>query len=135
MDNIIFFDGVCNLCNSSVNRLIKKDMKKVFKFASLQSEFAMSFVPQHLINHKNLDTILVYKAGEFYDRSNAVLTICKTLGGVFNLFLIGYLVPRFIRDGLYRLVANNRYKWFGKKDQCMVPTDDLKERFLDTKAR
>ena len=131
MDNIIFFDGVCNLCNSSVNKLIKMDVKKVFKFTSLQSEFARSFVPTNLLNHKNFDTILVYKNGQFYDRSNAVLNICKTLGGVFNLFIIGYLVPRFIRDALYRLVANNRYKWFGKKDKCMVPTDDLKERFLD----
>jgi predicted DCC family thiol-disulfide oxidoreductase YuxK len=131
MDNIIFFDGVCNLCNSSVNRLIKNDVKKVFKFASLQSEFAKSFVPDHLLNYKNLDTILFYKNGQFYDRSNAVLNICKALGGGFNLLLIGYLIPRFMRDSLYRLVANNRYKWFGKTKQCRVPTDDLKERFMD----
>ena len=131
MDNIIFFDGVCNLCNKSINRLIKNDVKKKFKFASLQSDFAMSFVPDQMINHKNLDTILLYKKGQFYDRSNAVLNICKALGGGFNLFLIGYIVPRFIRDAMYRLVANNRYKWFGKEDQCMVPTDDLKDRFLN----
>ena len=131
MDNIIFFDGVCNLCNKSINRLIKNDVKKKFKFASLQSDFAMSFVPDQMINHKNLDTILLYKNGQFYDRSNAVLNICKALGGGFNLFLIGYIVPRFIRDAMYRLVANNRYEWFGKEDQCMVPTDDLKDRFLD----
>tara|TARA_B110000003_G_scaffold114041_1_gene116670 strand:+ start:1917 stop:2312 length:396 start_codon:yes stop_codon:yes gene_type:complete len=131
MDNIIFFDGVCNLCNKSINRLIKNDVKKKFKFASLQSDFAMSFVPNQMINHKNLDTILLYKKGQFYDRSNAVLNICKALGGGFNLFLIGYIVPRFIRDAMYRLVANNRYEWFGKEDQCMVPTDDLKDRFLD----
>ena len=131
MDNIIFFDGVCNLCNKSINRLIKNDVKKKFKFASLQSDFAMSFVPDQMINHKNLDTILLYKNGQFYDRSNAVLNICKALGGGFNLFLIGYIVPRFIRDAMYRLVANNRYEWFGKEDQCMVPTDDLKDRFLE----
>lgn len=131
MDNIIFFDGVCNLCNKSINRLIKNDVKKKFKFASLQSDFAMSFVPDQMINHKNLDTILLYKKGQFYDRSNAILNICKALGGGFNLFLIGYIVPRFIRDAMYRLVANNRYEWFGKEDQCMVPTDDLKDRFLD----
>ena len=131
MDNIIFFDGVCNLCNKSINRLIKNDVKKKFKFASLQSDFAMSFVPDQMINHKNLDTILLYKKGQFYDRSNAVLNICKALGGGFNLFLIGYIVPRFIRDAMYRLVANNRYEWFGKEDQCMVPTDDLKDRFLE----
>ena len=131
MDNIIFFDGVCNLCNKSINRLIKNDVKKKFKFASLQSDFAISFVPNKLINHKNFDTILLYKEGQFYDRSNAVLNICKALGGGFNLFLIGYIIPRFVRDAMYRLVANNRYEWFGKEDQCMVPTDDLKDRFLD----
>ena len=131
MDNIIFFDGVCNLCNKSINRLIKNDVKKKFKFASLQSDFAMSFVPDQMINHKNLDTILLYKNGQFYDRSNAVLNICKALGGGFNLFLIGYIIPRFVRDAMYRFVANNRYEWFGKEDQCMVPTDDLKDRFLD----
>lgn len=91
----------------------------------------MSFVPNKLINHKNLDTILLYKKGQFYDRSNAVLNICKALGGGFNLFLIGYIIPRFVRDAMYSLVANNRYEWFGKEDQCMVPTDDLKDRFLD----
>jgi predicted DCC family thiol-disulfide oxidoreductase YuxK len=107
------------------------DVKKVFKFASLQSEFARSFIPDHLINHKDFDTILFYKNGQFYDRSNAVLNICKALGGRFNVFLIGYIIPRFMRDTLYRFVAKNRYKWFGKKDQCVVPTDDLKERFLD----
>ena len=130
MDNIIFFDGVCNLCNSSVNRLIKNDVKKVFKFASLQSEFAKSFVPDHLLNYKNLDTILFYKNGQFYDRSNAVLNICKALGGRFNVFLIGYIIPRFMRDTLYRFVAKNRYKWFGKKDSCIIPSEELKGRFL-----
>ena len=131
MQTTVFFDGVCNLCNRSVNLLISKDKKKVLKFASLQSEYAQNLVPKEVLNCGNLDTIIVYMDGKFYDRSHAVLKLCKILGGLYSVFLIGYLIPRFIRDGLYRFVANNRYRWFGKKDHCMVPSQELKERFLN----
>ncbi|MDC0106512.1 DCC1-like thiol-disulfide oxidoreductase family protein [bacterium] len=131
MQTSVFFDGVCNLCNRSVNFLISKDKKEVLKFASLQSEYAQNTIPKELLNRENLDTIIVYSDGQFYDRSNAVLKLCKILGGGFYVFLIGYLIPRFIRDGLYRFIANNRYRWFGKKLQCRIPTVDLKDRFLD----
>jgi predicted DCC family thiol-disulfide oxidoreductase YuxK len=73
----------------------------------------------------------VYSDGQFYDRSNAVLKLCKILGGGFYVVLIGYLIPRFIRDGLYRFIANNRYRWFGKQSQCRVPSPELKDRFLE----
>jgi len=122
---------VCNLCNRGVNFLISKDKKEVLKFASLQSEYAQNTIPKELLNRENLDTIIVYSDGQFYDRSNAVLKLCKILGGGFYVFLIGYLIPRFIRDGLYRFIANNRYRWFGKTAQCRIPTVDLKDRFLD----
>ena len=131
MQTSVFFDGVCNLCNRSVNFLISKDKKEVLKFASLQSEYAQNTIPKELLNRENLDTIIVYSDGQFYDRSNAVLKLCKILGGGFYVFLIGYLIPRFIRDGLYRFIANNRYRWFGTQSQCRVPTPDLKERFLE----
>jgi predicted DCC family thiol-disulfide oxidoreductase YuxK len=131
MQTSIFFDGVCNLCNRGVNFLISKDKKEVLKFASLQSEYAQNTIPKELLNRENLDTIIVYSDGQFYDRSNAVLKLCKILGGGFYVVLIGYLIPRFIRDGLYRFIANNRYRWFGKTAQCRIPTVDLKERFLD----
>jgi len=131
MQTSVFFDGVCNLCNRSVNFFISKDKKEVLKFASLQSEYAQNTIPKELLNRENLDTIIVYSDGQFYDRSNAVLKLCKILGGGFYVFLIGYLIPRFIRDGLYRFIANNRYRWFGKKLQCRIPTVDLKDRFLD----
>ena len=131
MQTSVFFDGVCNLCNRSVNFLISKDKKEVLKFASLQSEYAQNTIPKELLNRENLDTIIVYSDGQFYDRSNAVLKLCKVLGGGFYVVLIGYLIPRFIRDGLYRFIANNRYRWFGKKLQCRIPTVDLKDRFLD----
>ena len=131
MQTSVFFDGVCNLCNRSVNFLISKDKKEVLKFASLQSEYAQNIIPKELLNRENLDTIIVYSDGQFYDRSNAVLKLCKVLGGGFYVVLIGYLIPRFVRDGLYRFIANNRYRWFGTQSQCRVPSPELKDRFLE----
>ncbi|MDC0629280.1 thiol-disulfide oxidoreductase DCC family protein [Flavobacteriaceae bacterium] len=131
MQTSVFFDGVCTLCNLGVNFLIKHDKKGVLKFASLQSEYAQNVIPKALLDRDNLDTIIVYTDGKFYERSKAVLKLCKVLGGGFYVVLIGYLIPRFIRDGLYRFIANNRYRWFGTQSQCRVPTPDLKERFLE----
>jgi predicted DCC family thiol-disulfide oxidoreductase YuxK len=130
MQTSVFFDGVCTLCNRGVNFLIKHDKKGVLKFASLQSEYAQNVIPKALLDRDNLDTIIVYTDGKFYERSKAVLKLCKVLGGGFYVVLIGYLIPRFIRDGLYRFIANNRYRWFGTQSQCRVPTPDLK-RFLE----
>jgi len=131
MQKIVFFDGVCNLCNRSVDFLIKQDKKGVLKFASLQSDFAKSFLPEDLVNSADLDSIVFSDGKKFYTKSSAVLEICKSLGGGFHFFRIGYLLPPFLRNALYTLIANNRYKWFGKKNQCMIPTADLKERFLN----
>ncbi len=131
MQQIVFFDGVCNLCNRSVNFLIKNDKKGVLKFASLQSEFAKKTLPKTLLNNKDLDSILFYTEGKYYEKSNAILKLCKILGGFFYVFQLGYLLPPFLRNGLYMLIANNRYRWFGTTAQCRVPTTDLKERFLD----
>ena len=131
MQKIVFFDGVCNLCNRSVNFLIKQDKKGLLKFASLQSDFAKSFLPEDLVNSAVLDSIVFSDGKKFFTKSSAVLAICKSLGGGFHFFRIGYLLPSFLRNAVYTFIANNRYKWFGKKDQCMIPTADLKERFLD----
>ena len=131
MQQIVFFDGVCNLCNRSVNFLIKNDKKVVLKFASLQSEFAKKTLPKTLLNNKDLDSILFYTEGKYYEKSNAILKLCKILGGFFYVFQFGYLLPPFLRNGLYMLIANNRYRWFGTTAQCRVPTTDLKERFLE----
>ena len=131
MQKIVFFDGVCTLCNRSVNFLMKQDKTGVLKFVSLQSDFANTKLPKKLLTLEGLDTLVYFDGNRFYTKSTAVLQLCKLLGGVFYIFLIGYLLPRFIRDGLYGFVANSRYRWFGKKDQCMVPTKAQKERFLD----
>ena len=131
MQQIVFFDGVCNLCNRSVNFLIKLDKKGVLKFASLQSAFAKNTLPKSLLDSEALDSILFYTDGKYYEKSNAILKLCKILGGFFYVFQFGYLLPPFLRNGLYMLIANNRYRWFGTTAQCRVPTTDLKERFLE----
>ena len=131
MQQIVFFDGVCNLCNRSVNFLIKHDKKGVLKFASLQSAFAKNTLPKSLLDSEALDSILFYTDGKYYEKSNAILKLCKTLGGFFYVFQLGYLLPPFLRNGVYTLIANNRYRWFGTTAHCSVPATDLKDRFVD----
>ena len=126
---VVFFDGVCNLCQASVRYLIKHDKKNALKFASLQGPYAKSFLPTTEL--KSLDSILFYDGKNLYKKSSAVLKLSKLLGGWHRLLLLGHLLPVFIRNGLYDLVAKNRYQWFGKQNQCMQPSADLKSRFLD----
>ena len=131
MQQIVFFDGVCTLCNRSVNFLIKHDKKGVLKFASLQSAFAKNTLPKSLLDSEALDSILFYTEGKYYEKSNSILKLCKTLGGFFYVLQLGYLLPPFLRNGVYTLIAKNRYRWFGTTAHCSVPTTDLKNRFLD----
>ena len=126
---VVFFDGVCNLCQCSVRYLIKHDKKNVLKFASLQGPHAKSFLPTTEL--ESLDSILFYDGKNLYKKSSAVLKLSKLLGGWHRLLLLCHLLPVFIRNGLYDLVAKNRYQWFGKQNQCMQPSADLKSRFLD----
>ena len=120
---IVFFDGVCNLCQGSVRYLIKQDKKGVLKFASLQGKYAKDFVDQTEI--QSMQSILFFDGKNLYKKSTAVLKLSSLLGGWHQLLLLGYIMPRFLRDGLYNIVANNRYRWFGKKDQCMLPSNCL----------
>jgi predicted DCC family thiol-disulfide oxidoreductase YuxK len=138
MDNIpkekklILFDGVCNLCNSFVNKIIKKDKKNSFIFASLDSEIGNQ-VAKHLnIDTNKIESIILYEVGVSYDlKSTAALKIMKEFGGIWFITRIGFLLPESLRDSIYDIVAKNRYKWFGKKDSCMIPTPELKAKFLD----
>ena len=126
---VVFFDGVCNLCQYSVRYLLKHDKKKVLKFASLQGQYAKKILnSEHL---KNLESLLFYNKKTIYKKSDAVLELCKVLGGWHKLFLVGYSLPPFLRNGLYSFIAQNRYRWFGKQDHCMIPTKDIQDRFLD----
>ena len=126
---IVFFDGVCNLCQGSVRYLIKHDKKGVLKFASLQGNYAKDFVNETEI--QSMQSILFFDGKMFYKKSTAVLKLSRLLGGWHQLLLLGYILPRFFRDWLYNIVAKNRYRWFGKKDQCMLPSKGFENRFLD----
>jgi predicted DCC family thiol-disulfide oxidoreductase YuxK len=130
--SIIFFDGVCNLCNSSVNFIIKHDEKKQFLFASLQSDAAKEILLQYNSKKINLDSIVLLDNGKLYEKSTAALRISKHLNNGLFLLYIFIIIPTFIRDYLYNYIAKNRYKWYGKKDSCMIPTKDLKSRFLES---
>lgn len=130
MERIVLFDGVCNLCNSSVQFIIKKDPKGYFKFASLQSEVGYDLLTQYGLN-QNMDSIVLIENKTIYMRSTAALRICMKLHGFWKFLAIFLIVPPSIRDFLYKIVANNRYHWFGKRDSCMLPTPEMKNRFIN----
>ena len=129
--SIILFDGVCNLCNSSVNFIIKHDKKKHFLFASLQSDAAKEILLQFPTKKLTLDSILLIEGKDIYEKSSAALKISKHLSNGFHLLNYFIIIPLFIRDLVYNLISKNRYKWFGRKDKCMIPTEEVKSRFLE----
>ena len=127
---IIFFDGVCNLCNSSVQFVIKRDKEGKFRFASLQSGAGQEMLLQNQLSQNDFNSFLLYEDGKLFTRSTAALRVLSQLKG-WKWVGVFQWVPPFIRNAVYNLVARNRYKWFGKKDECMIPTPELKSRFLD----
>ncbi|WP_117883364.1 thiol-disulfide oxidoreductase DCC family protein [Aureibaculum luteum] len=128
--SIILFDGVCNLCNSSVQFIITRDKNNHFIFASLQSDAAQDILLHFKKNNSDFDSIILIDNGKIHDKSSAILKVSRKLGGLWKYSYVFIIVPKFIRDFFYTLIAQNRYKWFGKKDSCMIPTKELKERFL-----
>lgn len=130
MDQIILFDGVCNLCNSSVQFIIKRDTAGYFKFASLQSESGQTLLKKCGLNN-NLNSFVLIENNKVYLKSSAALRVCSKLGTGWRILSIFRFLPPFIRDFLYDIVAKNRYKWFGKEESCMLPLPEWKERFLD----
>lgn len=129
LERIILFDGVCNLCSSSVQFIIAHNSKGNIKFASLQSDFGQA----QLIEYKlplEVRTIVLIKEGQPFTKSSAVLEICKELNGLYPLLSFFKIIPRPLCDWVYDFVARNRYKWFGKKNQCWLPTPDLQSRFI-----
>ena len=127
---LLLFDGVCNLCNSSVQYVIKHDRKQKFKFASLQSDAAKEILLQYEMKNYDLNSIILIKNNQLFDKSSAILRVLKTLGGFHSIAYILIVLPIFLRDKLYNYIAKNRYKWYGKKESCMIPTAELKNRFL-----
>jgi predicted DCC family thiol-disulfide oxidoreductase YuxK len=129
--NIVFFDGVCNFCNSTVDWIYKNNKKRDIYFSSLQSEFANEFLKQNGIANTDLDTVIFYTGSKFYFRSSAILRISKHLSRGYKLLTIFIVVPVFIRDGFYNWIAKNRYKFFGKKETCRIPSPEEKQYFLE----
>jgi len=128
--SIILFDGVCNLCNASVNFIIKYDKKSHFLFASLQSDVAKEILLQFSTKEINLDSILLIEDKNIYEKSTAALKISRHLSNGYQLLYYFIIIPTFIRDFVYNYIAKNRYKWYGKRAQCMVPNSTLSKRFL-----
>jgi predicted DCC family thiol-disulfide oxidoreductase YuxK len=129
---IILFDGVCNLCDAAVQLIIKHDKKDVFRFVALQSDLGQEIIKHIGINTKNIDSIILYEPGiAYYFKSEAVLEIAKILGGIFYLGTLFTLFPNSFNNRIYDYIAKNRYKWYGKKESCMIPTKELKSKFLE----
>lgn len=128
---IILFDGVCNLCNSTVQFVSKYDKKDVFRFVALQSELGEKIIKYIGIANQNIDSVVLYEPNvAYYYKSDAALQIAKNLGGFFHLGTVFRILPIGFRNFIYDYVAKNRYKWFGEKVDCMIPTKEIASKFL-----
>lgn len=130
-NSTILFDGVCNLCNGAVQFVIRRDKKKYFTFASLQSEEGQRLLKKFDLPSTDFNSFVLIENDKSFTRSAAALKVSKKLNGLWPGLYGFMIVPKFIRDGVYNWIAKNRYKWFGKKDACMIPTQELKARFLN----
>jgi len=129
---VILFDGVCNLCESTVHFVVRRDRNKRFRFASLQSEAAQKLLSRHEYAYDTLSSVLLIVDDKMYRKSRAALQIVRRLDGVWPaLYCLLFWVPEFIADPVYDFIANRRYRWFGKKAECWMPDDDLRQRFID----
>lgn len=129
MENLILFDGVCNFCDSSVNFIIKKDKKRMFRYCALEKPRGQLLVKKHRL--ENIDSIILIKDDKAYSKSTAILKIAKVLGGPIGLLYVFIIIPTPIRDFIYEFIAKHRYKWFGKKDQCMIPSIETRSLFIE----
>ncbi len=129
--SVILFDGYCNLCSSWVNFILKHDKQKHFRFCALQSPAAEKLLTGYIPLQKNKSVVLLSR-NKIFTKSTAALNIFKTLGGLWSLLYAFIIVPRFIRDAVYDFIAKNRYHWFGKKNQCYIPSDEEQNRFINS---
>lgn len=128
---IILFDGVCNFCDGAINFILKQDQKGVFRFAPLQSEAAQKILSQYKLPIKDFESFVLIDEGKVYKKSAASLKVMSKLPWYWKASQIFWIVPPFIRNAIYDFIAKNRYKWFGKKEECMIPTAEVRSRFLD----
>lgn len=126
--SIVFFDGVCGMCNYFVNFLIEEDKDNVLKFSPLQGQKAMDILPKEFT--QKLDTLVFYQDNKIYTESKAVLKILYSMGGIWKLFYVFKIIPRFIRNGIYKYISQHRIEWFGSSDSCRIPTSDERAKFL-----
>jgi len=126
---VILFDGVCNLCNGSVQKIIAADPQQQFRFASLQGSFGQQVLKQFHLPSSELSSFILLENNQIFTKSTGALKVARKLSGAWPLLYALILVPRFIRDGVYSIIARNRYKWFGKKESCMVPHAALQNLF------
>jgi predicted DCC family thiol-disulfide oxidoreductase YuxK len=128
---IILFDGVCNLCDASVHYVIKHDKNDLFRFVALQSDLGQAILKHIGINASHIDSIILYEPGvAYYYKSSAVAEIAKGLSGIFTWFTLFQILPTGVRDFIYDIIANNRYNWYGKKQECLVPNEEVVSKFL-----
>lgn len=129
--SVVLFDGVCNLCNGAVQFLLRRDRQRRFRFAALQSATGRRLLRQHGVDSDALASIVVIEGGRARVRSDAALLLARRLPWPWPLLAVFLVCPRPLRDTLYSLVARNRYRWFGRRDSCMLPTPETADRFLD----
>ena len=127
---IVLFDGVCNLCSTSVQFILQRDPTGKFRFASLQSDLAQRLLTERGLDPKALDSVVVIDGDRLYRESDAALRIARDMKGAWKALAVFRVIPRPVRDWAYRLIARNRYRWFGKKESCWLPTPELRGRFL-----
>lgn len=130
MTYVLLFDGVCNLCNASVQWVLLRDKKSVFRFAALQSEAGQEILKKFGMETEHFDSVVLVDGDLIYTQSDAALGVATRLGGVWQLMGVFKIVPRFIRNAVYDWIARNRYRWFGRQEQCMLPRPEWKGRFL-----
>lgn len=129
---IILFDGLCNLCDNAVQYVIKHDKKDVFRFVALQSDLGKKILNYLNVDTSKMDSIILYEPGiAYFYKSDAALEIVKDLNVFLKWSIIFKIIPSSLRNPIYDYVARNRYKWYGKKDACMIPTPELKAKFLE----
>lgn len=129
-NSILLFDGVCNLCNSAVQFVIKRDKKKKFLYTSLQSKTGQKLLLKYGLNLSDFDSFILIENEKYFTKSTAALKVAKGLGGIWSMLYIFIIIPKFSRNAIYDFIARNRYKWFGKRDECMLPSPEFKDRFL-----
>jgi predicted DCC family thiol-disulfide oxidoreductase YuxK len=128
---IVLYDGVCGLCNGVVQFIIRRDRRKTFRFAPLQSDAGQALLERFGMPKDSLDSFVLIEDNRVYTKSTAALRLCKRMPGLWTALYVGIAVPRPVRDAVYDWIARNRYRWFGKKDACMLPSREWRDRFLE----